>query len=338
MSVALTGWADGLPRAGLLHAPTPIECPARLSEALGVEVLVKREDLSGGAFGGNKVRKLDLLAATPAAQAADVWMAMGGVQSNWVRETAAAAARSGKQMTAFLRGAEPAGPARGNVMLDALLGAEVHFLDTTDYAPLRAAMAQEHDRLAGDGRLGHAFALGGAEPEGVAAWAAGGRELAGQLAEAGATPDAVVVGAGTGSTALGLALGLAAAGCDAQVWGVSASWQADVLAAEAQRLAELTAERVGAGPIPVPPSLRWDDRHVGAGYTISTPEGQRELQRLARTAGLIADLTYSGKALAGLAQLVDERTLRQGSTVVFVHTGGAPELFARDKPSMEEDT
>jgi 1-aminocyclopropane-1-carboxylate deaminase/D-cysteine desulfhydrase-like pyridoxal-dependent ACC family enzyme len=111
-----------------------------------------------------------------------------------------------------------------------------------------------------------------------------------------------------------------------------------VLAAEAQRLAELTAERVGAGPIPVPASLRWDDRHVGAGYTISTPEGQRELLRLARTAGLIADLTYSGKALAGLAQLVDERTLRQGSTVVLVHTGGAPELFARDKPSMEENT
>jgi D-cysteine desulfhydrase len=224
MSVALTDWADGLPRAGLLHAPTPIERPARLSEALGVEVLVKREDLSGGAFGGNKVRKLDLLAATPAAQAADVWLAMGGVQSNWVRETAAAAARSGKQMTAFLRGAEPAGLARGNVMLDALLGADVHFLDTTDYAPLRAAMAREHDRLAGDGRLGHAFALGGAEPEGVAAWAAGGRELAGQLAEGDVTPDAVVVGAGTGSTALGLALGLAAAGCDAQVWGISASW------------------------------------------------------------------------------------------------------------------
>lgn len=338
MSAALVAWAEGLPRAGLLHAPTPIERSERLSEALGVEVLIKREDLSGGAFGGNKIRKLDLLAATAAAQDADVWMAMGGVQSNWVRETAAAAARSGKQMIAFLRGTEPPGLARGNLMLDALLGAELRFVETSDYTRIREAMAEERDRLARDGRLGHAFALGGAAPEGVAAWAAGGRELVAQLDAAGSTPDAIVVGAGTGSTALGLALGLAAAGCDAQVWGISASWSAPVLAAEAERLAGLTADRMAAGAIAVPPNLAWDDRQVGGGYTVPTEAGRRQLERLARTAGLIADLTYSGKALAGLAQLVDERTLRRGSTVVFVHTGGAPELFARDKRSTEENT
>jgi D-cysteine desulfhydrase len=336
VSRALTEWVDGLPRAGFLHAPTPIEVPKQLAQALGVQVLVKREDLSGGAFGGNKVRKLEYLAVTERAQAADVWMATGGVQSNWVRETAAAAARCGKQAIGFLRGPRDSNPARGNVLVDELLGAELRYVDAQDYASVDALMARECAALAARGRCGYPFALGGAEPEAVAAWHGAGRELAGQLAASSVVPDAVVLGAGTGSSALGLAFGLAAAGCRATVWAISASWTAASLATEADRLALATAGAAGIGHLEPPRSLRWDDREVGPGYTVATGAGRKAMLRMARAAGLVADLTYTGKALAGLGRLVAEGELRRGSTVVFVHTGGAPELFARAQQPMEE--
>jgi L-cysteate sulfo-lyase len=338
MSGPIATWAVRRPRAALGHFPTPLEHAERLSDALGVQLLIKREDLSGGAFGGNKVRKLALLAAAPEAAAADVWIAMGGPQSNYVRETAAAAARLGKRAIGFLRGERPDAAAQareagsGNLLVDELLGAELRYVPG-EWADVAAAMDAEVARCAADGVRAYAFPLGGADALGVAAWHLGAQELLAQADAAGAQPDAVVLGAGTGSTALGAALGLREAGSDAVLHAISASWSGAQLAAEAERLAAELAAATGVA-VAVPDQLRWDDREVGPGYTQATPAGCRALHALARSHGLVADLTYSGKAFAGLCRLVEEGHLRPGCTVVFVHTGGTPELFARARAAV----
>jgi 1-aminocyclopropane-1-carboxylate deaminase/D-cysteine desulfhydrase-like pyridoxal-dependent ACC family enzyme len=330
-AAAFRQWAAALPREPLGSFPTPLEEAPRLSADLGIRLLVKREDLAGLAFGGNKVRKLELLVADPAAAAASVWMSMGGAQSNYSRETAAAAARLGKRAVVFLRGDPPAAPAGGNVLVDELLGAEVVYVPADDYGPVIAAMTAMRERLARAGETAHAFPLGGADARGVAAWALGAGELLEQADRCDATLDAVVVGAGTGSTALGLALGIAAAGADVPVSGVSASWPQERLRQEAARLADEAAEASRAHGLQdaAEALLRWDDREIGPAYTQATEAGTRAVAAMARHHGLIGDLTYSGKAFAGLRRLVDEGRIAAGSTVAFVHTGGAPELFAR---------
>jgi 1-aminocyclopropane-1-carboxylate deaminase/D-cysteine desulfhydrase-like pyridoxal-dependent ACC family enzyme len=327
-------WARSLPREPLGSFPTPLEEAVRLSARAGVRVLVKREDVAGLAFGGNKVRKLELLAAQPRAAEAGVWMSMGGPQSNYARETSAAAARLGKRALVFLRGDAPTEPAGGNVLVDELLGAEIRYVSTESYDAVAAAMRAERERLAAAGHVAYPFPLGGADAVGVAAWAIGGEELLRQAADRGARVDAVVVAAGTGSTALGIALGVAAAGVRA--CGISVSWPVARLERDAARLLAEVERASGALGLRehVEPVLHWDQREIGPGYTCATEAGRRALTTLATEHGLIGDLTYSGKAFAGLGRLVQEGRIRPGATVVFVHTGGAPELFGRPRSML----
>lgn len=320
-----------LPRRRLGHFPTALEPAPRLSAELGVRLQIKREDQSGLLLGGNKVRKLEHLLASPEARAASVLMTTGGGQSNHCREVAAAGAVLGKEVLLFLRGDEPDAPPVGNGRLFALLGAHVRHVGAVGYPEIDAMMADEAERLSREGRKALAIPVGGATILGVAAWAHGVLEAVDQVEANGSVWDHVIVSAGSGSTALGIALGLAAAGHDIPVWGVSASWDEAALDAEAERLLSPTAELLGlpAAAGRARSLLRWRIDQIGPGYTKPTPAAVAAVRLLARAGGILGDLTYTGKAVAGLRALVEESLIPEGANVLYVHTGGGPDLVAR---------
>ena len=208
------------PRLALGSFPTPLERAERLGRDLGVRLAVKREDLSGLLLGGNKVRKLELLLASEPYAAADVWITVGGIQSNHARETAAAAARQGRRCVLVLAGDPPAEPANGNLLLFELLGAELRFAGAdADAAAVARVVEQVAGELARDGLTAAAIPVGAAHPLGVVAWAEGMAEALGQLDALGERVDHVVLSAGTGSTAAGCALALAERQLDVPVCG-----------------------------------------------------------------------------------------------------------------------
>jgi len=321
------------PRLALGSFPTPLERAERLGRDLGIRLAVKREDLSGLLLGGNKVRKLELLLASEPYAGADVWITVGGVQSNHARETAAAAARQGRRCVLVLAGDPPAQPANGNLLLFELLGAELRFAGAdADDAAVARAVEQVTGELARDGLTAAAIPVGAAHPLGVVAWAEGMTEALGQLDALGERVEHVVLSAGTGSTAAGCALALAERRLDVPVWGVSANWDAARLAAAASELLPAAAsdDDVAARAEGL---LRWDERQIGPGYTVATPAARSALRRLAG-AGLLGDLTYTAKAFAGLELLIEEGSIAAGASVLFLHTGASPETFARPRADV----
>jgi 1-aminocyclopropane-1-carboxylate deaminase/D-cysteine desulfhydrase-like pyridoxal-dependent ACC family enzyme len=323
------------PRLALGSFPTPLEPAPRLGEQLGVRLTVKREDCSGLLLGGNKVRKLELLLASEPYASADVWITVGGVQSNHARETAAAAARLGRRCVLLLTGDPPAQPANGNLLLFELLGAELRFLgDGADDAMVASAARQSIGELADDGYTSAFVPVGAAHPLGVTAWAEGMAEALAQLDALGERVDHVVLSAGTGSTAAGCALELAQRGLSVPVWGISANWDVARLAAATGALLPIAAADAAAAARAVR-LLQWDERQVGPGYTVATPAARAALRRLAG-AGLMGDLTYTAKAFAGLQQLVREGSIGAGASVLFLHTGASPETFARPRADVIE--
>jgi 1-aminocyclopropane-1-carboxylate deaminase/D-cysteine desulfhydrase-like pyridoxal-dependent ACC family enzyme len=334
-----SAWGDfqfNLPRLKLGHFPTPMEEVPPLSERLGVRLLIKREDLSGLAFGGNKVRKLEHVLGAPRFRDADVLLTSGGAQSNHARETAAAAARLGKRSKVFLRTGGLDAAWRGNLLIDELLGADVVLVDAADYEPVNQAILREQRELVKSGIRAEIVPLGAASGEAVWGWAEGAIELLSQARTAGASPDALLLPAGTGSTAIGLALGLALVGQTIPVHAVSASWSAERLTREAQRLLAEAAHLGDCGDAAARAQgiLCWHDTYVGPGYTVPTEAGVRALRELAQESGIIADLTYTAKTLGGLIELIEQGIIAQGSTVAYLHTGGACELFARSPETV----
>ena len=286
--------------------PTPLETAPRLAEALGLpELFVKRDDLIGLGGGGNKVRKLEHTCAEAVAAGATTLLTTGAPQSNHARLTAAAAARLGLDAVLVLRG-RPPNDARGNVLLDHLLGATVVWADD----PLRE-VGRQAAAVRERGGVPHVIPFGGSSPAAVQGYVACAGELLEQL------PDLahVVVAVGSGATMAGLVRGLGAG----RVIGVDVGAVPDAHTTVA-RLAG-----VDAGALDI------DTGRVGAGYAALTPEVARAVRLAARTEGLLLDPVYTGRALAGLAARARAGGL--GRTV-FLHTGGLPGLFGH--PSVSE--
>jgi D-cysteine desulfhydrase family pyridoxal phosphate-dependent enzyme len=317
---------------GLAHLPTPLEPMERLAAALagpagGPRLLVKRDDCTGLALGGNKARKLDLICAEAVAQGCDTLVTGGGPQSNHVRMTAAAANRLGLRCEVALAPSSEGRlePAResGNLLLDELLGAHVHVLDRGDYYDIESGIEELARALAADGRRPFAIPVGGASVTGAAAYAAAASELLEQAATSGAGPvDWVVVADGSGGTHAGL---LAGFGTGPRVLGVDVGTRPD-LDDVVPELARAVADRVGGGTVG---SVVVDHDHYGSGYGSITDRVVEALTLAARCEGLILDPVYTGKAMAALVTAVRDGRLQAGETVVFWHTGGAPALFAR---------
>jgi 1-aminocyclopropane-1-carboxylate deaminase/D-cysteine desulfhydrase-like pyridoxal-dependent ACC family enzyme len=290
-----------------------------LARALGRpqgSLLVKRDDATGLAAGGNKVRKLEYVLAHAQAQGVD-WLVTGaGVQSNAARATAAAAAKLGMGCTLVLDGAPPADRS-GNLVLDDILGAEVRFCPAADFATLDAALQATADDLADAGRQPYVVAVGASTPLGSLGYVACADELTGQ-----AEFDVVVVATGSSGTHAGLVAGL---GDHARVHGVQVGVRHDLLD-RVRRLAADTAALAGR-PEPVG-DTQLDHTQLGAGYGAHTPAAFEAITLAARTEGLILDPVYTGKAMASLIAGCRTGRWRDDEVIVFVHTGGMPGLLS----------
>jgi D-cysteine desulfhydrase family pyridoxal phosphate-dependent enzyme len=309
------------PSIALLHSPTPLEEMPRLREAIGggPRLFVKRDDVIPFGFGGNKVRKLQFVAAEAVARGADTLVTVGGIQSNHARATAAVAARLGLRCVIIANGVKPS-RATANALLDELLGAEV------EYIPSRAerdgASKAALDRLSREGRRPYWVPLGASTPLG----AMGFVQAIGELVEQGLKPDAIVHAASSCGTQAGLVAGCALHGLPTLVIGVSADDPASALSTRVRDIVAGVGEMLD---LPLgEPRFTVTDAYVGDGYGIPT-EASREAQRLAaRREAIFVDNTYTAKALGALIQWVREGRFTAEQTVLFWHTGGQVGLFA----------
>jgi 1-aminocyclopropane-1-carboxylate deaminase/D-cysteine desulfhydrase-like pyridoxal-dependent ACC family enzyme len=318
-----------LPAEPLFAPPTPLDEANRLRETLGPNaprIFVKRDDAIPFAFGGNKVRKLCLVASEARARGADTLITVGGVQSNHMRATASTAARLGMHCVLIANGAPPPVP-RANALLDLLLGAEVMYVGKReDRAPAMQTLAS---RMRVDGHKPYEVPLGASTPLGAAAFARAVGELISQL-PAGVTPDAIVHASSSGGTQAGLTAGCALNGMPTRVIGISADDPATSIEATVRSIITGLGTMAGVDGDAFARSVhvRVDDTFVGDGYGIATPASREAQSIAARSEALFVDHTYTAKALAALIAYVRAGTFRAEHTIVFWHTGGQVGLFA----------
>ncbi|MEJ3748132.1 pyridoxal-phosphate dependent enzyme [Actinomycetes bacterium KLBMP 9797] len=322
-------------RVALAALPTPLQPMDRLGERLGLppgRLWVKRDDLTGLALGGNKARKLEYSAAEALAAGADTLVTGGAAQSNHVRMTAAAAARLGLGCVAVLTGTEPS-TWEGNLLLSELLGVQVRWAGRVDYAGLNAAITEAADIARQDGSRPYVLPVGGASLAGDLGYVTAAVELRRQL------PDLalVITADASGGTHAGLVAGL---GDHRLVLGVDTGNRPDLLDA----VPRMAADAAGAAGLPAPTgSARLDRGQIGGGYGQPTPAGRHALELAARTEGLLLEPVYTAKAMASLLAHAIGGRLPEGP-VVFLHTGGYPELFIghynrwlRTAPAVDRD-
>jgi L-cysteate sulfo-lyase len=342
MSEGVAPGIDRKRRVPLVHAPTPLEPLRGLTKLLGgPEIWIKRDDCTGLALGGNKARKLEVLLAEARGQGADTIVTVGADQSNHVRMTAAAARIAGMESVSLLFPGEP-GAASGNLLLDRILGTELvrlpfPFRDSSP-AKIAAEVARVQERLIAAGRKPFFIPAGGATPLGALGYFRATEELAAQARRDGCTVDDVVVPFGTGGTFAGILLGIDVLRLDWRVSGISVApegaWeQSGVLHYE--KIAQEAAALVGMDFRLPRERYRLLYDYVGPAYGALTPGCAEALRMVARSDGVLLDPVYTGKAMAGLIDLVRRGEIGKGRTVVFLHTGGTPALFAH--PELAEE-
>jgi L-cysteate sulfo-lyase len=322
---------SGFPRVTLAHLPTPLEHMPRLSEHMGgPQIYVKRDDCTGLATGGNKTRKLEYSMGEALQQGADTIITVGAVQSNHVRQTAAAACKLGMQCEVLLehRVAEPTDLYRnsGNVLLDRIFGANLREYDKgTDFD---AAMAEVADEVRAAGGNPYIIPGGASNPVGALGYVNCGVELLQQIDEAKLPINHIVTASGSAGTHSGLAVGIRGAGSDLPILGIGVNAPQDVQEERVYNLACETAELVGAPGVVSRDDIIADCNYIGEGYGLPTESMNEAVLMLARLEGLLFDPVYSGKALAGMIDYIRQGRFSQSDTLVFLHTGGAAGLFA----------
>lgn len=317
-----------LPRLRLFDGPTQLQHAPRLSRDFGVHLYMKRDDTFGIGGGGNKIRKLEFIVGQALRDGITALVTTGGPQSNHARLTAAVAARCGMKAYLRLRGEAP-GALGGNLVLDRVFGADVAFVGMKPYDVVHSEMAEFAKKLARAGEVPLVVPLGGATPAGTLGYALAFEEILAQCVTGHMVPDVVALASGTGSTQAGLLVGARLLSPGTQVLGVSVSRSRHQLTQEIRDLALETALLVGHDLALGPDDVWVEDGYVGPGYSQPSTDGQQALLRVARTEGILLDTTYTGKAMAGLVDQIQRGAIRRGSVVVFVHTGGIPEIFSR---------
>ncbi|MEV5432401.1 D-cysteine desulfhydrase family protein [Streptomyces sp. NPDC052701] len=304
-------------KAVLSTWPTPLEPMPRLATALGLredDLWIKRDDLAGLGGGGNKVRKLEWLVGEALATGADTLVTTGAAQSNHARLTAAAGARLGLDVVLVLPGTpDSVSAASGNLVLDSLFAARVHWAGDAGPASLSGVAEDVCRHLRAQGARPHLLPFGGSDPLGARGYAEGGEELRSQLPDV----DHVVVALGSGGTMAGL---IGALGAE-RVLGVHCGAVAEPAATVAELSSRLSRRDIDPG------SLRIRTDQVGAGYGALHEPVMEAMRTAARTEGIVLDPVYSGRAMAGLAAAVRDGDIRPAQRTVFLHTGGLPGLF-----------
>jgi D-cysteine desulfhydrase family pyridoxal phosphate-dependent enzyme len=325
--VSLKSALVSLPRISLAQLPTPLEEAPRLSARLGIRVWIKRDDQTGLALGGNKVRKLEFLIADALQRGADTIVTTGGSQSNHARLTAAACRRVNLQCHLVLdRGVHP--EPQGNLLLDALLGAHVHLIESSDSMVATKEMETLAEELRGQGRNPYVIPRGGSVPTGATGYAAFVAELLEQLEEEGLQPSHIYLCTGSTGTHSGVLAGLAAAGGSLRVQGVSVSRTTAEQVEKILELANETLQHLGIDAAVSNDRVLVNDRFRGPGYGLATAETMEAIAIAALDESLILDPVYTGKAMAGLIGHAREGRLSPNDAVIFLHTGGSPALFA----------
>lgn len=333
-----------LPRIKLGEVKTPIEKLENLSKNYKNDIYIKRDDLLGIGLGGNKVRKLEYILGDALSKNADIVITSGGVQSNHVRLTIAAANKVGLKAIAVLVGSEPK-RYTGNTLLDKVLGAEIHFADIENKeglstGELNRLLDEEGERLVQEikskyealGKIVYVIPGGGKMPPGIAGYINATSEIYAQLQEMRLNADYIVTGVGTASTIASLIIGEKLYNTGIKPIGI--------LVTNTLGSARAYAERVKTEIDGYLKHFGWDlditlddirlfDAYTGEGYGLPSDDGLEAIKTLARSEGLIVDHIYTGKAFAGLLDL-SKKEYFGDKNVIFLHTGGSPALFDLD--------
>lgn len=325
------------PRVGLCHQPTPVEPMVRLSEELGgPNLFIKRDDCTGLATGGNKTRKLEFLVGEALQANADMLVTQGAVQSNHVRQTAAAACKVGMKCHALLErrvpGRSESYETTGNVFLDRIFGATMEFRPSG--LDMNAEAAEVTEKLKADGHRPFFIPGGGSNATGALGYASCAQEIATQATASGTRFDWLVMGTGSTGTQAGLVAGFHALGLDLPVMGVSVRQPRERQIQAVHKLVKLTLEKLEAPSAPVSKVLV-DDGYVGEGYGIPAPSTLEAIALTARMEGILLDPVYSAKGMAGLIGLVRQGLFKPTDNVLFLHTGGSSALFAYEDQLVE---
>lgn len=330
---------ESQPRFRLATLPTPLYEARRLREALGgparsPRILIKRDDLTGLAFGGNKARKLEFLVGDALRAGATILVTSGAEQSNHARMTAAAARMAGMGAALVLTSKAGRPLAQGNLLLDYLLGAEVHFIPPAANPAIAAgddeaaAVARVMDDLAARGERPYLIPIGGSTPLGALGYVAATLEIVEQLLARGESPSRLYYAAGSRGTQAGLVLGAKMYSAPYELDGIAVSGGEPEKTARALRIANEAAGLIGVPTRVTADDIRTDHGYIGPGYGIPTPGCVEAITLLARCEGIFLDPVYTGKVMAGLIDHVRRGTIDPAETVLFLHTGGAPALFA----------
>ncbi len=315
-------------RLKFAHLPTPIESLDKLSKVLGgPRILVKRDDQTGLAFGGNKTRKLEFLVAEAREQGADLLISAGAIQSNHCRQTAAVAARYGFDCTLVLTGEKPE-HASANFLLDQLFGAEI--VTVADRKDRDRILQETFDNAVKAGKKPYLVPYGGSSPTGAMGYTFAVEEFMQQNVHT----DWMVFGTSSGGTHAGLVLGQRVFGYKGKILGISIDEPEAQLKAHVSELASQASEKLGERINFTHDDVLANENYCQAGYGVFG-EGEREAIHLfASHEGLLLDPVYTGRAAAGMIDLIRKGFFKKDETVLFWHTGGQPALFA-DKYSQE---
>lgn len=320
---------SAFPRAGFMSGATPIERLDRLSEKLGIDLWLKRDDLTGLGFGGNKTRQLEFYFGDALEKGTDTILITGAVQSNYVRSAAAAAARLGMksvlQLEERVSGMGQDYHQSGNVLLARILGAEhMSFPVGEDEAGADAALHARAEELKAQGRKPYVIHLGlNHPPLGALGYVAAGQELCGQMSDF----DAVVVPSGSGATHAGLLTGIRASGVSAQVFGICVRRDSRLQDKRIATVLQMLSDLLGIDPVTRAEDIRTWDAALAPGYGKMGPKTKTALEMMARTEGIFLDPVYTAKTFAGLLDLVEQNHIQPQQKVIMIHTGGLPALF-----------
>ncbi len=318
------------PRVKLCHQPTALEEMPRLTEVLGGPRLwIKRDDCTGLATGGNKTRKLEFLMAAALEAGADIVVTQGAVQSNHVRQTAAAACKLGLDCYALLErrvaGRNEKYEQTGNVFFDQMFNIEIEFrppgLDMNDEA------RQAAEKLRSRGRNAYFIPGGGSNETGALGYVSSAQELLHQLEQTNLNPKLIVLSTGSAGTQAGMVAGFHALGCDIPIMGISVRQSTNIQIDNVYKLAVKTAGLLTDKPLSRNKILV-DDGYVGEGYGIPTDGTLEAIKMAAHNEGILLDPVYSGKGMAGIIGQIRNGQINSNGDVVFLHTGGAVSLFA----------
>jgi len=319
-----------LPRIQFAHLPTRVEPLSRLSSILnGPSIYIKRDDQTGLAMGGNKSRKLEFLIAEAKAQGAKMLITAGAMQSNHCRQTAAAAALFGFECQLVLispkgksQSADQFPQASGNLLLDLLFGAEIIWCNKEDRETVLDATFKDAWI---SGQRPYLIPYGGSNPIGATGYVYAMQELIEQEVES----DWIVFPSSSGGTQAGLTLGAREFGFSGSILGISVDEPADILAERVAQLATQTADTLGIKATFSSSNVNVNADYLGGGYGVMSEIEKESIKLFAQNEGILLDPVYTGRAAAGMIDLIRKGFFTKDQSVLFWHTGGTPALFAQ---------